>query len=169
MGNYPATLNKACLRWMQRRAIGILFTFFLMYLFWGTGQMLCYVQKTNDPPQPPLAGTSWFLRWHKEVERFQAKINQAIAKQYWKQTVATGCCAPVMRQRTDRVVCRRVLHAGVIRRAFIVLVHEDRRLVWGEERRRPVQVLVEMVLPLTGCLGDKTDTDTFRCLVLVSW
>lgn len=56
---------------------------------------------------------------------------------------------------TDRLVCRRVLHAGVVRRSLVVLVHEDRRLVGGEEGRLSVQVLVEVVLPLAGCLRDK--------------
>lgn len=41
---------------------------------------------------------------------------------------------------------------------LVVLVHEDRRLVGGEERGRPVQVLVEVVLPLAGCLAGEKKT-----------
>lgn len=61
---------------------------------------------------------------------------------------------------TDRVICRGVLHAAVVRRALIVLVHVDRRLVGGQESRRPVKVLVEVVLPLAGCLGNTTGAAT---------
>lgn len=51
-----------------------------------------------------------------------------------------------------RVISRGVLHAAIICWALIIFVHEDRRFIGGEESRWPVQVLVEVVLPLTGCL-----------------
>lgn len=57
--------------------------------------------------------------------------------------------------RTDRVISRGVLHAAVIRRALVFLVHVDRRLIGSQEGGRPVQVLIKVVLPLTGCLENK--------------
>lgn len=66
------------------------------------------------------------------------------------------CYAPVIWQRTDRLIGRGVLHAAIIRRAFVIFIHVDRRLIRGQESRRPVQVLVKVVLPLTGCLRNKT-------------
>lgn len=55
-------------------------------------------------------------------------------------------------QKTDRIISRGVLHAAVVRRALVIFIHEDRRLIGGEEGGRSVQVLVKVVLPFTGCL-----------------
>lgn len=58
-------------------------------------------------------------------------------------------------KNADRVISRGVLHAAVVRRALVIFIHEDRRLIGGEEGGRSIQVLVKVVLPLTGCLVTK--------------
>ena len=58
---------------------------------------------------------------------------------------------------TYRVVRRGVLQAAVEGGTFVLLLHEDGGLVGRQEGGGPVQVLVEVVLPLVGHLRGRRE------------